>query len=222
MDVSEKVKAGQAVYTPLTLRAYDGFVLGFSNRFLWRCPTPVLEGMYARNVSGRHIDVGVGTGYFLDRVTWPVARPDVLLVDLNPHSLAAAAQRIRRLSPRTKAANILEPLDVKGSFDSAGLCYLLHCLPGQMSEKAVVFDRLRPILTGGARVFGATIVQGDAPRSRAAQALMNFYNAKGIFSNAEDTLENLEAELKARFASVRVERHGAVAVFEGRLEQSVC
>ena len=37
MNVSaDQVEAGQAVYTKLTLAAYDFFVLGVSNRFLWK------------------------------------------------------------------------------------------------------------------------------------------------------------------------------------------
>lgn len=34
---SHEVEAGERVYTPLVLRGYDRFVLGFSNRFVWRC-----------------------------------------------------------------------------------------------------------------------------------------------------------------------------------------
>jgi SAM-dependent methyltransferase len=216
MSQSDAVEAGQAVYSPLVLKVYDWFVLGFSNRLLWRCPSAHLRALYDRNVSARHIDIGVGTGYFLDKAQWPVAVPAITLVDLNPNSLAAAAKRIARYAPRTVAANALAPLPLLGSFDSAGLCYLLHCLPGAIEEKAVVFDRLRPVLAPGARVFGATILQGDAPRSGAAQRLMNLYNKKAIFSNARDTREALEATLRGRFADVKIEMKGAVALFEAR------
>ncbi len=120
MQLEPKVKAGQAVYTPLSLRAYDAFVLGFSNAALWRCPTRKLQSVYNRNVSDQHLDVGVGTGYFLDRATWPVANPKVVLADLNPHSLAAAAKRIGRYRPETLIANVLEPLQLTGPFRSAG------------------------------------------------------------------------------------------------------
>jgi hypothetical protein len=206
---------GQAVYTPWTLKAYDAFVLGFSNAWLWRCPTRHLEELYARNVSPRHADIGVGTGYFLDRVAWPAPKPAITLVDLNQHSLAAASKRIERYGPQTVCANVLEPWSAPAApFQSAGLCYLLHCLPGRMAEKAVVFDHLGPILALGARVFGATIVQGDAPRSRAAQALMDTYNRKGIFSNSADTADALDAELRARFVGVSVNLIGCVALFE--------
>jgi hypothetical protein len=216
MATFDAVEAGQAVYSPLVLKVYDWFVLGFSNRLLWRCPTPHLRALYDRNASARHIDIGVGTGYFLDKAKWPAADPAITLVDLNPNSLNAAAKRIGRFAPRTVLANALAPLPPLGPFDSAGLCYLLHCLPGDMETKSVVFDHVRPALAAGARVFGAAILQGDAPRSWAAQRLMNLYNKKGIFSNAADTREALEAALKRRFADVKIEMRGAVALFEAR------
>ena len=216
MPIDHRIEAGQAVYTPLTLKLYDGFVLGFSNRFLWRCPTRELELLYARCVSGRHLDIGVGTGYFLDRAAWPVPSPDITLVDLNRHSLDAAAARIARYQPETVVANALEPLPLGRSFDSVGLCYLLHCLPGTIADKAAVFDHVLPLMSPEAVVFGATIVQGDAPRSRAAQALMNLYNRKGVFSNADDTRDALRSALDARFGNVRLSQHGAVVLFEAR------
>jgi hypothetical protein len=85
---------------------------------------------------------------------------------------------------------------------------------GAIPEKAAAFDHLRPLLSPGARVFGATILQGSVPRSRPAQALMNLYNRKGIFSNAADTIEDLETALKERFTSVKIEVKGVVALFE--------
>ncbi len=213
---SEKsIEAGQAVYTPLTLAVYDWFVLGFSNRFLWRCPTKHLEAMYNRNVSDSHLDIGVGTGYFLDKTTWPSVSSKIVLSDLNPHSLDAAANRIARYAPTKVKANIFETLPIDQKFTSIGLCYLLHCLPGAMAEKApVVFRNVRSVLADNGRVFGATILQGDAPRSGPAQALMNTYNRKGIFSNSNDTAQDLDKALRETFSDVKILRHGAVAIFE--------
>jgi SAM-dependent methyltransferase len=212
----DKVDAGQAVYSRLVLRTYDWFVLRLSNRLLWRCPTAELRRLYDRNVSDHHLDIGVGTGYFLDKAKWPVAMPSVTLLDLNPNCLKVAARRIRRFAPQAVLANVLAPLPSLPRFNSVGLCYLLHCLPGTIAEKAVVFDHLRHSLMSGARVFGATIVQGDAPRSAAAQAVMTVYNKKGIFSNARDTIQDLAAELGTRFCDVTVDRKGTVALFQAR------
>src|SRR5262249_45187685 len=160
-------------YSPLVLGLYDGLVLGLSNHFIWRCPTAELRRLYDRNVTARHVDLGVGTGYYLDKAAWPVANPDLTLIDLNPNSLATAARGVKRYAPKTVLANVLAPLpSMREPFGSAGVCYLLHCLPGTIREKASVFDHLAPALQPGARVFGATIVQGDVPRSSVAQALM--------------------------------------------------
>ncbi|MEE9598728.1 MAG: class I SAM-dependent methyltransferase, partial [Acidiferrobacterales bacterium] len=128
----EQVEAGQAVYTPKTFAVHDLFVHGLSNQAVWRCPTRRLQALYDRNVAARHLDVGVGTGYFLDKARWPVERPAITLVDLNEHSLKAAADRIERFGPDSVRANVLEPLHDIGRFDSVGLCYLLHCLPGTL------------------------------------------------------------------------------------------
>lgn len=209
------VEAGQAVYKGWILKwIYDGLVLGFSNHRLWRCPTADLLALYDRHVSGNHLDVGVGTGYYLDRCRFPVAAPRLALMDLNPNSLAVAARRAARYRPECHRRNVLEPISFDGpGFDSVGLMYLLHCLPGRMEEKAVVFDHLRPLMNPGATLFGATILQGDAPRSRAAQRLMDLYNAKGIFSNREDTAEALDDALGRRFARHEIRMTSCVAVF---------
>jgi ubiquinone/menaquinone biosynthesis C-methylase UbiE len=214
MPDTSDIEAGQAVYTPAVLRIYDGLVLGLSNHLIWRCPTSALRQLYDRNVSGEHLDIGVGTGYFLDKATWPVANPSITLVDLNRNCLNAASARIRRFRPETVVANALEPLPLRKSFGSAGLCYLLHCMPGAIPEKAAVFDHIRPLMNPGGRVFGATVVQGAVPRTLPVQALMNLYNRKGLFSNAGDAVEDLDSALRARFSDVEVEVKGNVALFQ--------
>lgn len=68
---AEEVAAGQAVYTERLLAAYDFLVLGVSNRWVWKCSTRRLEELYARHITANHLDVGVGTGYLLDRCRLP-------------------------------------------------------------------------------------------------------------------------------------------------------
>lgn len=217
---AEAVRAGQAVYSGWILKwVYDGLVLGFSNHRLWRCPTAELLALYNQNIRGHHLDAGVGTGYYLDRCRFPVERPRLALMDLNPNSLAVAAKRVARYRPETLLRNALAPIAYDGpGFDSLGLMYLLHCLPGGIDDKAVLFDHLRPLLNPGAVVFGATLVQGDAPRGPLAQRLMDVYNRKGIFSNRNDTQEGLTRALSARFAQVEVRLVGCAALFRAVAE----
>lgn len=217
MVTQKQVEAGQAVYTRRTLALYDFVVLGVSNPFIWKCPTRRLEEHYARHLSANHLDVGVGTGYFLDRCRFPADTPRVALMDLNPDTLAFAAQRIARHAPKTYRRNVLEPIALSGEgFDSVGVNYLLHCLPGSLAEKAVVFDHLKALMNPGAVIFGSTLLQGGVPRSALARGLMAAYNRKGIFSNREDDLETLQHELGQRFREVSVEVLGCAALFSGR------
>lgn len=218
---AEAVHAGQAAYKSWVLKwVYDGLVLGFSNHRLWRCPTAALLGHYDDNISANHLDVGVGTGYYLDRCRFPVPAPRLALMDLNPNSLEVAVKRVARYRPEALRRNVLQPIVFDGpGFDSLGLMYLLHCLPGGMTEKAALFDHVRPLLNPGAVLFGATIVQGDAPRGAMARRLMDVYNAKGVFSNRQDTVDGLKAVLDARFTQVEVRLTGCVAVFRAVLDQ---
>jgi len=205
---------GASLYSPRSLKMYDGFVLGLSNRFFWRCPTPKLLELYQRHVTGRHMDVGVGTGYFLDRVRFPTPKPAIALVDLNPYSLEHTARRIARYQPTSHRLNVLEPFQVEGGgFQSVSLTYLLHCLHGDLWSKAVFFDHLRPNLAPGAVVFGATILGAGAKHNLAGRALIRTYNQRGIFGNTGDTLEALEAALATRFARHQIEICGVVALF---------
>ena len=210
---TQKLASDYDVLSPLTLTFYDAWVHGFSDRFLWRCPFDELLALYRRNVSAAHLDVGVGTGLFLDRMPFP-AGAAITLMDVNAACLETAARRIARHAPRIVRASVLAPLPAIGPFASIGLCYLLHCLPGSIAVKAGAFDHVKAVMAPGARIFGATIVQGAVPTPWVTRRLMNFYNAKGIFSNVQDAVEDLEAELKSRFSEVDVRMRGQVALFE--------
>lgn len=209
--------AGQAIYSPLTLALYDLIVLKLSNPLVWRCPTSRILALYDRHVAASHLDVGVGTGWYLDRCTFPVAAPRIGLLDLNPSSLASASRRIARYRPEPYRADVLKPLGVSAEpFDSIALTYLLHCMPGDLAEKAVAFDHLAPLLAPGGVMFGATLLSEGVERSAAARKLMGVYNRKGVFSNTRDSAAALRAELERRFRSVEIDIVGCAALFAAR------
>jgi len=214
-----EVEAGQAVYTKITLLFYDVIVVSVSNNHIWKCPSTLIEAHYNANISSNHLDVGVGTGYFLDRCRFPKDKPRVALMDLNPNSLAHTAKRLERYQPETYQQNVLEKIETPiKPFDSIGANYLLHCVPGTITEKAIIFDHLRKLMNPGARVFGSTILQGGVERSWLAQRLMAFYNKKGIFSNTTDSLDDLKSALSQRFVNVKVDVVGCVALFSGQVQ----
>jgi SAM-dependent methyltransferase len=208
------VEKGAAIYDGRTLRVYDLVVHGISNRVAWRCPTQALLELYDRHVSATHLDVGVGSGYFLDRCRFPSKQPRVSLLDLNRDALAFAAERIRRYSPVLHVGNVLEPVPLpEAPFGSIALMYLLHCVPGDLAAKAVVFDHLGKLLSSEGVLFGATILGSNAEHSLPARFLMRLYNNRQIFGNQADTLRDLETSLDARFRKFNVDVKGSVALF---------
>ena len=214
---AEQVEAGQAVYSKRTLAVYDFVVLGISNRFIWKCPTRRLEGHYNQHVTANHLDVGVGTAYFLDRCKFPSPTPRIALMDLNSNTLDFASKRIARYRPNTYRRNVLEPISIDGErFDSIGINYLLHCIPGSIELKAIALDHLKALLNPNGVLFGSTLLQGGVARSWLAKRLMAVYNKKGIFANEQDDLDGLTSALKQRLRDVSVEVIGCAAIFSGR------
>jgi 2-polyprenyl-3-methyl-5-hydroxy-6-metoxy-1,4-benzoquinol methylase len=213
----EQVAAGHAVYTKRMLGVYDFIVLGLSNRLIWKCPTQRLLEHYNQHTTASHLDVGVGTGYFLDRCRFPSTTPRVALMDLNQNALDFASHRIARYKPETYIRNVLEPISIDAAkFDSIGINYLLHCLPGTMESKSMAFDHLKALMNPDAVIFGSTLLQHGVERSWTAKRLMDFYNKKGIFSNENDGIDGLQHALDQRFRSVSVEIVGCAALFSAR------
>ena len=110
---------GAAANTKATLAVYDLFVLRFSNSFIWKCPSRLLLDLYDRLVSDRHLDVGVGTGYFLDKCRFPVAVPSIALLDLNANSLQVTAKRLERYKPSCHQADVLKPIGARPAVTGA-------------------------------------------------------------------------------------------------------
>ena len=219
MSVTAKqVEAGQAVYTWPFLRVYDFAVLGVSNRFVWKCPTQRLLDHYNQHVTANHLDVGVGSGYFLDKCRFPSLAPRIALMDLNENALNFTSRRIARYEPTTYRHNVLEPISLAATkFDSVGINYLLHCVPGSMESKGVSFDYLKALMNPNATLFGSTLLQADVRGDWLAKRLMALYNSKGIFSNRNDDLDGLTAALSQRFREVSVGVIGCVALFSARV-----
>ncbi|MDY6892673.1 MAG: methyltransferase [Chloroflexota bacterium] len=210
----QQVKAGQDLYTKSFLSIYDWFALGLNCRYVWKCPSYHMLELYNQYVSSNHLDIGVGTGYFLDRCTFPSASPRIALMDLNPNSLEAAGKRLQRYHPETHHHNVLEPFRITDQcFDSVGIMNLLHCLPGTMKSKGVTFENIKAVLNKGGIVFGSTILYQGIKRSSMATYILNRNNRMGIMTNKEDYVEDLERNLARYFSESSVHVVGCMALF---------
>jgi SAM-dependent methyltransferase len=209
--------AGAAMYNKPMLHFYDLGVMGFNNHLVWKCPTSKLLEFYNQHVSGNHLDVGVGSGFYPDKCTFPVSRPRIVLMDLNPNALDFTANRIKRYNPTTYQVDVLQPitLDIPG-FDSISLYYLLHCLPGTMKSKTAAFANLKPLLNEGGVLFGSTILGEGKPFNLLGRLQMKVGTATGAAPFAQDNLADLEQGLSTHFADYETQMVGHVALFMGR------
>lgn len=214
--MKEPIQSGAQIYSKPALFLYDFFVLKFSNSLAWKCPSRILLNLYNQHISTNHLDIGVGTGYFLDRCTF-LNTPKISLLDLNPNTLEVSARRIRRYQPQRHLADILKPISLDLTFDSIAINFLLHCLPGDMLSKEIVFKNVRSLLNKNGVVFGATILGDKSQANFLAKKLLTIYNAKKIFSNSKDTLEDLALLLAKNFKQYSLKQQGHVALFSAHI-----
>nr|WP_237158125.1 class I SAM-dependent methyltransferase [Shewanella psychrophila] len=162
------------------------------------------------------MDVGVGSGYYLKNFL-PETTKRIALLDLNENSLDTASKAINGFKPEIYCGDVLEPLELDiEKFDSISVNYLLHCLPGDISQKGVTFQHLKSLMNHDGVLFGSTILGQGTDKNFFAKKLMGIYNKKGIFSNQNDDLDTLRKSLNEHFVDVKVEVVGCVALFSGK------
>lgn len=212
----EDVRRGAGIYSKPVLGFYDTLVVRFSNSLAWRCPSPLMLAQYNRFLAGRHLDVGPGTGWYLANARMPEGAV-VTLMDLNANSLERASERLGSTAHSQLVANVLEPLpEAAGPFDSIGVNYLFHCVPGTWASKGIAFAHLAERLSDEGVLFGSTILGRGVEHNLAGTRLMALYNRMGIFHNRLDDVQGLRAALEHAFGKVEVEVVGTVAVFSAR------
>lgn len=212
MERSDPAYKGQAGYNPALLAIYDVWVLKFMTRAVWKVPVEPGVARYRQHLGHRHLDVGPGTGYFIELAA-PPADTEITLLDPNPHVLKHASKRLAAWNPVVVEADVMKPLPVEGGYDSAALSFVLHCLRGPMSNKAVAIRNIADVLGPDGVLFGGTVLGIHEPHSRSARAFLRAANKQGGFDNLEDTADGLREVLDASFRHVEIERSGSSALF---------
>jgi 2-polyprenyl-3-methyl-5-hydroxy-6-metoxy-1,4-benzoquinol methylase len=217
MVTEAEIAKGKAVYSSFMLKLYDVLVLDISNRWIWRCHKNKQLAQFNQGVRANHLDIGVGTGYYLQACRSP-ALSKLSLMDLNPNCLEKSSALLKRrgIKPAVYLADIYKPQPkLAGKFDSISMNYLLHCLPGDMGTKEQCIANAAAMLRAEGILFGATILSDEGLQTKTSRSLMGFYNKKGIFSNQHDSLAALEKALNKHLINVQVSVIGCVALFSG-------
>jgi ubiquinone/menaquinone biosynthesis C-methylase UbiE len=212
MERDDPAYKGQSGYNRFMLAIYDPWVLGFMAPVVWRSPIHPGVERYREHMGRRHLDVGPGTGYFIEKAE-PAEGTEITLLDPNPKVLARSSRRLAALHPATVEADVMKPLPLDGRFDSAALSFVLHCLPGPLEHKAVAIRNIANVLEPDGVLFGGTVLGTSAKHSRAARGVLRAFNRQGAFDNLGDTADGLREILDGSFRTIEVEVTRSIALF---------
>ena len=220
MDRDDPAYKGQADYSRTVLRLYDPLVLGPVARYVWRCPSDRLTEHYRRHVRDRHLDVGPGTGYFLER-SGLASGSKVTILDPNTNVLRHVSARLGGLDVSAAEADVCKPLPLEGPFDSASLNLVIHCLPGPFERKTGAVANVAAVMAPDGVLFGSSVIGETGSHNAVARTMLRAYNRRGAFDNLEDSEEAIGEMLASSFEEVEVDTIGSIAVFTARKPHSV-
>lgn len=223
----------QPATPPILLRHVYDRALSLVCAYAWRCPKKTeLVPFFDVNSSPpdassprRHLDIGVGTGFFLESAPFHNVS-HIALSDLNPDCLEAAAARARRAHPslscETVQADFLAPDALSADkfdntkFDAVSVMLLLHCLPGPPPPKATALVRLKHLLAEDGVLFGATVLGSGVKHNLFGRLILWWFNRKGFFGNSDDEAASFVEPLEEAFTSVNWGVVGTVLLFHAR------
>ncbi len=215
----------------------DVLVWGLNSPFFWRITLEDIRSLYKSNISQNHCEIGVGTGLLLSKDVSNVCKA-ITLIDLNDNSLNSCEERIQSTysyegeTPNISklVADIMVPPDEesvltpkRGTFQSVGANFLLHCLHGSsLRDKEVAIRNCASLLDPKAGVFfGSTIlgkemVLDERNAGETAMQVLTSFNESGVFGNTGDSMEDLEHILKEIFDEVTIWQVGYCGVWTAR------
>ena len=217
MVTKSDIKAGQAVYSSAMLKMFYNFlILTISNPLAWKCPTKLQLEFFNRNVTNNHLDVGIGSGYYMDHCKFPdPVNAQLTLMDLNQNCLNYCAHKLQRYKPQLLQHDVFQTMsNINSKYTSISLNYVLHCLPGVLNDKEVVISNLKHLLAPDGVMFGSTILGHGSKPNWFAKRLLTLYNKKKIFCNMFDNKNDLRMILSKHFKQVEITQVGLVAMFK--------
>jgi len=223
-SVREKLHVSQAYFNPVLLYFYDWVVFSFVAKFIWGVSTELLLKRYEQMLRNAHLEVGVGTGYLLDKLNPDEVSLD--LMDLSENCLDKTRRRLVRFNPATYLHNILEPCDslastLNNKYKSLSLNFVMHCVPGDYLEKSSAFGHLKKLLTDDGLLFGASVVAKGNKANWFTKPVMWILNSIGLFNNRDDHPEDLRSGLEAHFRYVSVRVVAATAFYSASDDEAV-
>lgn len=218
VKTTEAAQRGAACYESWIMYVYDLFVLGFLNYFAWRCPTKKhLLPLFKNNIRINHLDIGVGTGYYLKHAQIS-EKVTLTLSDLSPNAIRVAKLRSGRPDAGEVLWDVTQPFPIPQEkyekFDSVSMFYVVHCVPGPASRKTVVFENVKNCMTEDGVLTGATVLGKGVEDNFVGRRVRAHCLADGVFDNRDDDAETFIRALRENFHHVEVDVIGVSLVFK--------
>ena len=214
MNTIRTTQDGARIYTRWLLTCYDFLIYRLLAPHVWRCDPQHFLDLYRKYMSDNHADVGVGTGYFLNQCLHEPGSVRIGLFDLQRNCLSYTAHRLARFHPETFECDALEAIPFKGqAFDSIALGGLLHCIPGNLTEKGMVFDAIKPLMRPASHVFGYTILNRGIRKTSLSRFVYFLLHQLKVINGEDDSANQLHTELSKRFKRVNTHIIGCIALF---------
>lgn len=212
--ISTKIKRSQQYFNKISLFFYDMILYGVISKYAWGSSIQRLDAHYKKYIRSNHLEVGVGTGFLLNRVAFDCAQPRLALMDLSNDCLEKTKRKVSRYAPEIYIQNLLEPIRHQIiPFDSIGINYVMHCIPGGFSEKGIAFSHLQRLLSLNGILFGTTVLSEGIHKNMLATPFMWLLNLLGVFNNRKDNARDLKYFLEKNFKLIEFEVIGATAFF---------
>ena len=214
------ISNAQVYFNPILLGCYDFTVYRFVSRFIWGCKNEILLQRYRQFVQTKHLEVGVGTGYLIEKSIKGHQKENMrlTLMDLSVACLDKASKRLEKFNPSKIRHNILDAPIKSGQhkeakqFNSIGINYVLHCVNGDFKEKGIAFGNLKKLLNENGVLFGSTVI-ANKQSLIVAKLFMRILNVIGLFNNNNDKVNDLEVALNTHFKFVKVRVVSSVVMF---------
>lgn len=171
-----------------SLPLYDVFVNKINCHYVWKCNEKHIFLHYEKNIGRNHLEIGPGTGYFLQR-KYPVFH--LTLMDINKDTLQYTKKNLKGNYQHISVIehDIFKQPKRLDRVNSVGINYVLHCVPGTLETKLETL--INNIHVGkDTTFFGATVIQDDTNQNFLSRTELYLLNKYKIFHNQNDYIKN--------------------------------
>ena len=196
-----------------SIKFYDYLVNDINCNYAWRCNKNNIFDLYRKNLESNHLEIGPGSGYFLLPKHHNKKIGNLFLMDINYPILNHSHNNLKNHFPNVYPIkhNIFENSLKFLDFQSVGINYVLHCVPGRLENK---MEKLINNLPENLTIFGSTVINDFNKQTNLSQVELMVLNKLGIFNNSNDYSNALIKFAKSNKLEFDTQIIGNVLIFK--------